>query len=122
VLRLRGGRVDRLVDGDNFCRADFRMPAGHAVCELPVENVDLCADRSSIPLALNPCSGVLSARFTSCLRYGESCGGRPSCSVEMILTATPARGAESEGCEDMAPVVETDPCASACDACACADD
>ena len=119
VLRLRGGRIDRLEDSDGFCRADLRLPAAHAECVLPTEPTEICQDAASIPFPIDPCTGHLEAEFTSCLRFGENCAGQASCRVTFKLTASPRGWDAPTACNDSPPSVEADQCASICDECAC---
>ena len=69
-IRMKGGRVYRLSMGDDFCRAELRLPADGAGC--PTDD-DLCFDPATVKLNYDACSGRWYGQFWGCVAFGEAC-------------------------------------------------
>ena len=122
VLRLRGGRVARVAEGEVFCRADLRAPAGHAIC--PV-SPDTCADPNTIRLFLDPCSDRLVGAFRSCMIFSEACLGQEACRFSMQWDAVASNavnvpaGDDADACLPLEVPAPPNGCVDECRQCGC---
>lgn len=124
VIKLRGARIARIADAEQFCRADLRIPASDAVC--PATD-DICTDPSTITLWLDPCSDRLVGAFRTCVSYSESCQGQAPCRMAMQWDASAADGAtnlspietEMDACVSLDAPLPADDCTGNCTECGC---